>query len=106
MTTKSRFSGAERRHRKVFITKHTEYHVAHGQVVAIRTRGSKDWIATHSAFGMKVIGSIPEGTYLPQIGQPKPGQRLYLALTDNDVVTSPLIAILRPNKATVAEYPT
>ena len=105
MANQTRFTGAERRHRKVFITKHTEYHVAHGEVVAIRTRGTKEWMKTHSAFGMKVVGSIPEGTYLPQLGQPKPGQRLYLARTENDVITSPLVAILRPNKTTVADYP-
>ena len=105
MANQTRFTGAERRHRKVFITKHTEYHVAHGEVIAIRTRGTKEWMKVHSAFGMKVVGSIPEGTYLPQLGQPKPGQRLYLARTDNDVVTSPLIAILRPTKTTVAGYP-
>jgi hypothetical protein len=105
MATFTRYSGDDRRHHKVFVTKNTEYHVRSGTVVGVRPRGSKDWQAEHSAVAMKVEGFVLTGTFIPQPGTPKPGQRLYLATQDNDVVTSPVVAIVRPPKATVAEYP-
>lgn len=100
-----RYEGDERRTHKVFITKNTEYHVRAGKVVAVRSRGSKDWLDIHQALTMKIEGFIANGAHLPQLGQPKPGQRLYLARENDDVVTSPVVAIVRPPKAVVAEYP-
>jgi hypothetical protein len=105
MATYTRYQGDERRHHKVFVTKHTEYHVRAGTVVAVRPRGSKEWLAQHDALNMKLEGFVPTGQFLPQAGLPKPGQRLYLATYDNDVVTSPVVAVVRPPKTTVAEYP-
>jgi hypothetical protein len=105
MASHSRYSGEERRHHKVFVTHHTEYHVRAGQVVAVRPRGSKDWLGAHTALRMKVQGYIVPGTMLPQAGLPRPGQQMYLATPDNDVVTSPIVAIVRPPKNTVADYP-
>ena len=101
----SRYSGAERRTHKVFVTKNTEYHVRAGMVVAVRPRGSKEWLSEHSALSMMVQGFILPGTFLPQAGSPKPGQRAYLAINGDDVVTSAIVAIVRPPKSTVAEYP-
>jgi hypothetical protein len=74
-------------------------------VVAVRARGAKQWISQHSALQMKLCGHIVMGQYLPQRGAPRPGQRLYLAREDNDVVTSAVVAIVRPPKATVVDYP-
>lgn len=105
MTAFARYAGAERRHHKVFVTKHTEYHVRAGVVVGVRPRGSKDWLKNHSALSMRLEGHVLTGQVLPQVGAPKPGQRMYLATPDNDVVTSPVVAIVRPPKTTVAEYP-
>ena len=105
MATYTRYAGDERRHHKIFVTKNTEYHVRKGVVVGVRPRGAKDWHPDHSAVAMRVEGFVLQGTFLPQPGAPKPGQRLYLATQDNDVVTSPVVAIVRPPKATVAEYP-
>ncbi len=100
-----KYDGDERRVHKVFITKNTEYHAKKGRIVAVRPRGAKEWLATHQALDMAIEGSIPTGTYLPTPNAPKPGARLYLATTGNDVVTSPVVAIVRPPKATVNEYP-
>lgn len=101
----ARYTGEDRRHHKVFITKHTEYHTRAGIVVAVRPRGSKDWLGKHTALRMRIEGHIAQGTILPQRGLPKPGQRLFLAREDNDVVTSPVVAIVRPPKTTVLDYP-
>lgn len=101
-----RYAGQDRRHHKVFITKHTEYHVRSNIVVAVRPRGSKDWLRCHKALAMKIEGYIEQDNLIPRAGIPKPGQRLFLATEDNDVVTSPVVAIVRPPKTTVVEYPT
>jgi hypothetical protein len=102
----ARYAGGERRHHKVFITKHTEYHVRSNMVVAVRPRGSKQWLRCHKALAMKIEGYIEVDNLIPRPGVPKPGQRLFLATEDNDVVTSPVVAIVRPPRATVGEYPT
>ncbi|MCU0659448.1 MAG: hypothetical protein MUF64_30550 [Polyangiaceae bacterium] len=101
----ARYSGEERRHHKVYITKNTEYHVRAGQVVAVRPRGSKTWMRRHKALAMKLEGHIEVGTLIPHPGAPRPGQRLFLAVEDNDVITSPVVAIVRPPRSTVVEYP-
>ena len=99
------YSGQDRRHHKVFITKHTEYHVRADEVVAVRPRGAKGWVSSHKALRMRLEGGIKPGTLLPLPGPPRPGQRLYFVRDDNDVVTSAIVAIVRPPKNTVAEYP-
>jgi hypothetical protein len=101
----ARYSGEERRHHKVYITKNTEYHVRAGQVVAVRPRGSKQWLRRHKALAMRLEGHLDVGTFIPRPGAPRPGQRLFLAIEDNDVVTSPVVAIVRPPKTTVGDYP-
>ena len=106
MATITRYEGEERRQHKVFVTKNTEYHVRAGTVVGVRPRGSKDWFESHEALEMRLEGFLPSGAHLPQPGVPKPGNRVYFATRDNDVVTSPVVAIVRPPKTTVAEYPT
>ena len=100
----SRYAGPDRRVHKVYITKHTEYHVRDGEVVAVRPRGSRDWETNHEALEMRIQGRIGVGLWVPQPGTPRPGERLYLADEESDVVTSPVVAIVRPPKNTVAEY--
>lgn len=100
----SRYAGPDRRVHKVYITKHTEYHVREGQVIAVRARGSREWESDHQALSMQIQGRIGAGLWVPQPGTPKPGERIYLAHSESDVVTSPVVAIVRPPKTTVAEY--
>ena len=97
---------SERRQHRVFVTRHTEYHLRAGHVVAVRTCGSRAWLSAHDALGMRLEGFVAPGTLVPRLGVPTLGQRLYLARGEDDVVTSPLVAIDRPPKAVVGEYPT
>lgn len=55
---------------------------------------------------MKIEGYIEPDNFIPRAGIPKPGQRLFLATEDNDVVTSPVVAIVCLPRTTVVEYPT
>ena len=102
----ARYAGEERRRHKIFITRHTEYHVRSGIVVGVRPRGSRDWLRCHKALAMRVEGHVEPNALVPHEGVPKPGQRLFLATDDNDVVTSPVVAIVRPPRTIVSEYPT
>lgn len=101
----ARYTGEDRRHHKVYITKNTEYHIRSGMVVAVRPRGSKQWLRRHKALSMKLEGHLEVGTIIPHPGAPRPGQRLFLAVEDDDVVTSPVVAVVRPPRNTVLEYP-
>lgn len=100
-----KYDGPDRRVHKVYITKHTEYHVRDGEVIAVRPRGTKLWLEDHNALHMKIQGKIVPGAFLPQPGPPRPGERIYMATQENDVVTSPIVAIVRPPRNTVAAYP-
>jgi hypothetical protein len=105
MAVHKAYQGPDRRLHKVFITKHSEYHIRRNEVVAVRPRGSKEWLTDHTALAMTLVGRINPGSLLPQSGSPRPGQRMYLAHGDNDVVTSAVVAIVRPPKQTVSAYP-
>ncbi len=101
----TRYEGPDRRHHRVYVTRHTEYHVRGGKVVAVRPRGAREWLDAHSALDMRIEGKIPQGMWVPQAGPPRPGERLYLVIDERDVVTSPVVAIVRPPRTTVSEYP-
>jgi len=99
------FRGPERRHHKVFVTRNTEYHVRAGVVVAVRPRGSSEWLEHHDALHMQLQGRIGAESQLPLPGVPTPGERMYLARGASDVVTSTIVAIERPEKSLVEQYP-
>ena len=58
------YLGKERRCHQVFITKHTEYHVRAGQVIAVRPRGADQWLAGHQAINMRLEGVVAPGARL------------------------------------------
>jgi hypothetical protein len=95
----------ERRRHQVYVTRNTEYHVRNGRVIAVRPRGTDDWLEHHSAIDMEVRGHIEGDGVLPLPGPPAPGQRLYLARNERDVVTSTVSSIERPPKELLAHYP-
>jgi hypothetical protein len=103
--TQTPFLGPERRKHHIFITRNTEYHVRSGEVIAVRPRGSEKWLPEHDALHMKVQGRVPREGRMPIPGTPQPGERLYLAGSEDDVVTSTVVAIERPPKALVEQYP-
>ena len=104
-TTTQSFQGPERRHHKVFVTRNTEYHVRAGVVVAVRPRGTNQWLDQHDALHMQLQGRIGAESRLPLPGVPEPGERMYLARGTSDVVTSTIVAVERPAKVLVEQYP-
>lgn len=105
MIQRARYEGPERRVHHVYVTRNTEYHVRKGVCVAVKQRSEKDFLPVHQALRMKVGGHVKVGTYLPLPGTPKLGTRIYFENEVGDVLTSPVVAIVRPTKAVVATYP-
>jgi len=102
------YGGVERRRHRVFVTRNTEYHFRDGLCVAVRDRRDGGWIADHVALHRSVSGSLKfyaSGAIRPTLGQPRIGEALFFATGGRDLVTSPLLEIGRPPKATVEAYP-
>lgn len=106
MALRKSYEGSERRIHQVFVTRNTEYHLRRGVCVGVRPRASgSPWVKDHGALKMKLEGHVKPGSLLPLPGSPHLGARMYFADRENDILTSPVIAIVRPPKTTVSEYP-
>ena len=107
------FGGPERRRNHVLVTRNREYHCRDGRCVAVRDRRTRLFILSHSAIGKRLTGAMRfsrEGG-IQEVSPPEalvPGEQLCFSSGDghleNDVITSPLVAIERPPKEVVAEY--
>ena len=100
-----KFEGPERRVHQVYVTRNTEYHVRRGICVAVKQRSASEFIFDHGALRMRLDGHVNLGTLLPLPGPPKLGTRIYFANDEGDILTSPVVAIVRPPKKIVATYP-
>jgi hypothetical protein len=104
----SEYTGPERRRRKVYLTRNTEYHFHDEVCVAVRHRDSGQWRMAHVALQRKLSGSVSfseHGALHPKAAPPSVGDALYFAADGVDVITSTLTDVLRPLPQTVATYP-
>jgi hypothetical protein len=108
------YSGPERRRRRVYVTRNTEYHVEDGTCVAVRDRRTQAFVQGHLALERRVAGTLrffPNGAIAPSTGEPRAGESICFggsASFENDgrdLVTSPLECVERPAKTVVAAYP-
>lgn len=103
----SRMRSEERRRRRVLVTQNTEYHLDEDLVVAVRDRRTGAWLERHLAVGARYAcgvrllydGSAERGDAEPQLGE-----ALYLR-GGRDLITTALLAVERPDRDTVADYP-
>jgi len=88
-----------RRHHRVFLTKHTEYHRRDDECVAVRDRGSGLWLLDHAALRLRALT-------LPDMGQGEDfvGSRIQFWGRRTDVLTSPVTDIKRPGRPEVGHY--
>lgn len=103
-----RYLGNERRVHRVFVTRNTEYHVRRSHCVAVRDRRSGDWVDGHLAIDGKVSGGLrflDSGGIAPNDGLPNVGESLFFCSDGRDLVTSPVVAVERPERAIVQRYP-
>jgi hypothetical protein len=101
------YSGPERRHHTMYVTRNTEYHLRDGICVAVRDRNTGQWLTGHSALRRELSGAVrflPNGHALPSTAQPKLGDALYFGGGGRELVTSMLSAIERPGRVAVARY--
>jgi hypothetical protein len=102
------YAGPERRRRKVYLTRNTEYHFIDDVCVAVRHRGSGQWRMAHVALQRSLSGSVrfsEHGEVQPKSGHPSVGDALFFASDGADVITSTLTEVSRPLPQTIATYP-
>ena len=101
------YAGLERRIYKVFVTRNSEYHVRRDTCVGVRDRETGQWLDSHFAVSLPVIGAIrffESGAMTANPGLPAVGESLYFEALGRDLVTSSVLAVERPSADLVAEY--
>lgn len=91
--------GIERRRHRLFVTRHTEYHLRLDECVGVRDRKSGRWYRDHAALRMHAV-------IVPETGEDDAwiGERLKFFGNHTDVVTSPVMTIGRPAKTALDNY--
>ncbi len=91
--------GIERRRHRLFVTRHTEYHLRLDECVGVRDRTSGRWYREHAALRLRAL-TVPDRdrdeTWL--------GERLQFFGNNTDVVTSPVVDVGRPRKDALEHY--
>ena len=110
-SSRGSYGGPERRRNQVLVTLNSEYHCHDGTCLAVRDRHTGSFVSEHPAIGKRVTGGMlfaPEGG-ITEVSPPDAllkGERLCFSACDghveHDVVTSPLSALERPSKGSVA----
>ncbi len=99
--------GRERRIHKVFVTRNTEYHIRRDTCVGVRDRRSGRWMHGHLALRSRVSGGLrfnSVGGVQPSEGIPAIGESLFFSAAGRDLITSPIVAVRRPDKMIVQTY--
>ena len=102
------YDGPERRRHRVFVTRNTEYHFRDDVCVAVRDRRTGEFLNGHLALCRTVQGGIkffPNGAIVPNAGEPRPGESIYFASGERDLITSPLERVERPSRELTKAYP-
>ncbi len=98
------YSGPERRQHRILVTRNTEYHLRGELCVGVKAPAG-GWDEEHRAVGCVLEGGIgvnSNGGFFAKIGSDlEPGFRLCFS---GDVLTSPLLSILRTPKDVVDRY--
>jgi hypothetical protein len=89
----------DRRLHRLFVTRHTEYHLRNGECVGVRDLETGRWVWNHAALRLHAID-------LPRRGSDHVwlGRRLQFWGRDTDVVTSPVVSVARPSKHCLEHY--
>jgi hypothetical protein len=109
--TTSYYSGPDRRRRRVYVTQNREYHCKDGVCLAVRDRGTGEFLKGHRAIGKHVSAAVTLANGgVASIAMPdeaRPGERMHFVSgpeDPKDVLTSPLLSVERPPREVVALY--
>ncbi|MEZ4288893.1 MAG: hypothetical protein R3A47_12335 [Polyangiales bacterium] len=101
------YLGKERRVHRVFVTRNSEYHVRRNVCVGVRDRQSGQWLGSHMALKSTVSGGLrfhESGAISASEGLPRVGESLFFVASGRDLITSPVIAIQRPEREMLTRY--
>jgi hypothetical protein len=104
----SDYTGPERRRRRVYFTRNTEYHFLDEVCVAVRRRDTGQWRVAHVALRRTLSGCVKftsSGEVQPKTDPPEVGDALFFVTEGADVITSVLTAVGRPLPQTISSYP-
>lgn len=104
------YAGPERRRNRVLVTQNSEYYCCDGACLGVRDRRTGDFVPDHAALGKRMTGGMRfsniEGATSPEAIFA--GERLCFSSCDghleNDVITSPLVAVVRPSRDLAKRY--
>ena len=102
------YGGPERRRHRVLVTRNTEYHFRDDVCIAVRDRRTGEFLNGHLALCHTIQGGIrffPNGAIVPNAGEPHPGESIYFANGERDLITSPLERVERPSRELTQAYP-
>ncbi|NVB37644.1 hypothetical protein G6O69_07355 [Pseudenhygromyxa sp. WMMC2535] len=90
---------ANRRRHRVFFTRHSEYHLRNDECVGVRDRSTGMWMVDHAALRLHAL-------QLPEVPDSEAwlGRRIQFWGRASDVVTSPVVAVGRPEIDEVGAY--
>ena len=98
-------TGSERRRNRLFVTQNTEYHLRGRDCVAVRDLWSGRWLDKHPALGKRLYGAVmPTTRGLEPLTEPKSGCLLWFENGENDILTSRIAAVGRPQKTALRHY--
>lgn len=102
------YEGPERRRRRAYVTRNTEYHFHDSLCVAVKDRRTGRWLSSHLAVNRRLTGGVrvlPNGAAIPLDGEPALGDAIYFGEGERELVTSALCSVERPCRETVRTYP-
>jgi hypothetical protein len=88
-----------RRRHRMFVTANTEYHLRLDECVGVRDRETGTWQRHHAALRLRAIELPPMGHDHHWVGR-----RLQFWSTRQDVVTSPVVDVARPEREVLPHY--
>ncbi len=91
--------GIDRRRHRLFVTRHTEYHLRQDECVGVRDRATGQWLRDHVALRLRAVRLPPRGHDHHWLGR-----RIQFWGSNADVVTSPVVAVGRPPQESLEHY--
>ncbi len=92
----------DRRQNRLYLTRNTEYHVRNRECVGVRCRRTGRWLGRHPALRSYLLGGMDRKAKVFHL--PVEGARLVFATRTRDILTSPLVDVVRPEKPCVEQY--
>lgn len=104
-STQTQPQQSERRRHRLYVTQNTEYHCRDDRCVAVRDLWSGRWREEHPAVGRALFGAVMPGVHgLETLPEPTVDCLLWFENGENDILTSRLTVVTRPQKRVVAHY--